>query len=38
MKRGEENFQEVIQYIANFMNQKTLNRTQWPQVDYFRQL
>lgn len=38
MNRGEENFQEVIQYIANFMNQKTLNRTQWPQVDYFRQL
>lgn len=38
MNRGEENFQEVIQYIANFMNQKTLNRSQWPQVDYFKQL
>ncbi|MDA8686509.1 beta-lactamase family protein [Robiginitalea sp.] len=38
MNRGEENFQEVIQYITNFMNQKTLNRSQWPQVDYFRQL
>ena len=38
MNRGEENFQEVIQYISNFMNQKTLNRSQWPQVDYFRQL
>ena len=38
MNRGEENFQEVIQYISNFMNQKTLNRTLWPQVDYFRQL
>ena len=38
MNRGEENFQEVIQYIANFMNQKTLNRSQWPQIDYFKQL
>jgi hypothetical protein len=28
----------VIQYIANFMNGKTLNRTEWPQRDYFRQL
>jgi hypothetical protein len=38
MKRGEENFQEVIQYIANCWNQKTLNRTQWLQSDYFREL
>jgi len=38
MNRGDENFQEVIQFVANFMNEKTLNRTEWPQVDYFRQL
>lgn len=38
MNRGDENFPEVIQYIANFMNGKTLNRAEWPQVDYFRQL
>ena len=38
MNRGDENFPEVIQYIANFMNGKTLNRAEWPQLDYFRQL
>ena len=38
MNRGDANFPEVIQYIANFMNGKTLNRTEWPQRDYFRQL
>lgn len=38
MNRGDQNFPEVIQYIANFMNSKTLNRAEWPQVDYFRQL
>ena len=37
MNRGEANFQAVIQLIINFMNEKTLNRTGWPQVDYFRQ-
>lgn len=38
MNRGDANYPEVIQVVANFMNGKTLNRTQWPQVDYFRQL
>lgn len=38
MNRGEANFQEVIQVITNFMNEKTQNRTEWPQVDYFRQM
>lgn len=38
LNRGDANYPEVIQQIANFMNGKTLNRVEWPQVDYFRQL
>ncbi len=38
LNRGDANYPEVIQVVANFMNGKTLSRTQWPQVDYFRQL
>lgn len=36
INRADENFEAVIETLTAFMNEKTLNRTQWPPINYFQ--